>query len=864
MGKHEKKTAKGEQGFRSRAAFKLVQLNKKFHFLENARCCIDLCAAPGGWLQVASKNMPPNSLIVGVDLVPIKPIPRCTTFAEDINSFRCRDKLRELLKDWKADCVLHDGAPNVGTAWVQDAYAQNELTLQSLRLAVEFLRPGGTFVTKVFRSKDYNNLMWVFNQLFHHVEATKPPSSRNVSAEIFVVCERFKNLARIDPKFLDPRYVFKELEPQQAGEMTGTSAHNALENVINPEKARRKREGYEEGNYTLYKTISAHDYINAPDAIAVLGTHNRITFTTDDDKKIKELPETSADVVANCEDLKLLGRREFSTLIKWRKKARDTLGLDRKAAPEPTATIDVEPLDEEEAIDEELSRLNEEADRRARKERRRRNETRAKTLQKLQLNMTTPMELGEEWKNEALDGEDVYVLDDGAQAQKAYDASRDDQDIELEDDADAGAAANDASDDDASDTERRLAELETGIESMYEQYQTHLQERDAKWRAKEARRKSGKYEEWTGIGEEAPVSEDDESDGGYDVMERRKFAEETYDSDDAQDDEDERVEVEANAQPKAKKAAARAPRPALPTTLPKTKESATSAIWFDNPLFRDMAAPDALVKKPRSSASAKAQPTGKAALDELDDEESDQEDDSEDDIEIVPRGEADVPDGAWSVYGEDVEAKKQERIKQYGLHTAQAVTMAQALVNKQKTKTDLIDEGFNRHTFTDKSDLPSWFLDDEQKYYRDNVPVTKEAVAALRAKQRALDARPIKKIAEAKARKKYKAAKRLENAQKRAEAINENSELSEREKAESINRVLARSMKKTQKPEVKLVVARGVNRGIKGRPKGTKGRYRMVDTRMKKELRAQKRIAQRDGKKRSSGNGGKKRIPKGY
>ena len=151
----------------------------------------------------------------------------------------------------------------------------------------------------------------------------------------------------------------------------------------------------------------------------------------------------------------------------------------------------------------------------------------------------------------------------------------------------------------------------------------------------------------------------------------------------------------------------------------------------------------------------------------------------------------------------------------------------------------------------------------QKKYYRDNAPVTKEAITALREKQRALDARPIKKIAEAKARKKYKTAKRLEAAQKRAEAINENTELSEREKAESINRVLARSSRKTEKPQVKLVVARGANRGIKGRPKGTTGRYRMVDPRMKKEMRAQKRIAKRDGKKIGGGNK-KPRIPKGY
>jgi AdoMet-dependent rRNA methyltransferase SPB1 len=176
--------------------------------------------------------------------------------------------------------------------------------------------------------------------------------------------------------------------------------------------------------------------------------------------------------------------------------------------------------------------------------------------------------------------------------------------------------------------------------------------------------------------------------------------------------------------------------------------------------------------------------------------------------------------------------------------TAEAMTLAHHLANK-KPKHQIIDESFNRFSFFPKQNLPTWFLEDDSHHNTAQVPITKEAVEALKAKMRALNARPIKKVAEAKARKKMKAVRKLNKLQKKADIINEASDLSEREKASSIAKIMAKGKRGEKKRSVKVVVAHGKNKGVQGRPRGVKGRYKMVDPRMKKEKRALKRAGKK-------------------
>ena len=163
--------------------------------------------------------------------------------------------------------------------------------------------------------------------------------------------------------------------------------------------------------------------------------------------------------------------------------------------------------------------------------------------------------------------------------------------------------------------------------------------------------------------------------------------------------------------------------------------------------------------------------------------------------------------------------------------TAEAMTLAHQLATGQRTKEDIIDEGFNKRAFKDRDGLPDWFIDDESKHDRPQKPITKAAAQAIKEKMRAFNARPIKKVREAKARKKFKLAQRVEKLKKKSDMLANDENMTEKDKAQSIAKLMSKAARTTkQRNPVKVVKAAGMNRGLQGRPKGVKGRYKMVSS----------------------------------
>ena len=178
------------EGYRSRAAYKLIELDERFGLLKGARRVIDLGIAPGGWTQVVRRQVP-VATIVGIDLLPVDPIDGATILQLDFMDDTAPGLLQEALGG-AADLILSDMAANTVGHPQTDHLRTMALVEAGVEFACDVLKPGGAFVAKVLAGGADNDLVATLKRNFQTVKHAKPPASRKGSVEWFVVAQGFK------------------------------------------------------------------------------------------------------------------------------------------------------------------------------------------------------------------------------------------------------------------------------------------------------------------------------------------------------------------------------------------------------------------------------------------------------------------------------------------------------------------------------------------------------------------------------------------------------------------------------------------------------------------------------------------------
>ncbi|XP_022110207.1 putative tRNA (cytidine(32)/guanosine(34)-2'-O)-methyltransferase isoform X2 [Acanthaster planci] len=199
-----------EEGWRARSAFKLLQINEEFDIFKGVSKAVDLCAAPGSWSQVLSRKLRHSEAdkskvkIVAVDLQAMAPLPGVIQLQGDITKESTAKEIISQFEGEQADLVVCDGAPDVTGLHDIDEYIQAQLLLAALNITTHVLKPGGTFVAKIFRGKDVTLLYSQLKIFFPNVTVAKPRSSRNSSIEAFVVCQGYAPPVGYKPNMSNP------------------------------------------------------------------------------------------------------------------------------------------------------------------------------------------------------------------------------------------------------------------------------------------------------------------------------------------------------------------------------------------------------------------------------------------------------------------------------------------------------------------------------------------------------------------------------------------------------------------------------------------------------------------------------------
>ena len=176
-----------KQGFRGRAAFKLLELQEKYRLIRPGMCIVDLGSAPGSWSQVAVEEVAKNGRVVALDILEMPEIPGVEFIQGDFTEDEPLKELEELLGESRPDLVLSDMAPNMSGVSAADQPRAMYLAELALAFAEQWLKPGGDFVCKVFQGEGFDGFLQQCRSGFEKVVIRKPKASRPRSREVYVL-----------------------------------------------------------------------------------------------------------------------------------------------------------------------------------------------------------------------------------------------------------------------------------------------------------------------------------------------------------------------------------------------------------------------------------------------------------------------------------------------------------------------------------------------------------------------------------------------------------------------------------------------------------------------------------------------------
>jgi AdoMet-dependent rRNA methyltransferase SPB1 len=748
--------------------------------------------------------MPISSIKIGIDLDPIKPIPGVTTFQCDITTEQCRHLIRKEIKHLKADVVLHDGAPNVGGQWAKDSYNQNELVLYSIKLASEFLKEGGWFISKVFRSIDYNSLLYVMKQLFDKVEATKPLASRTQAAEIFVICQGYKNPSYIDPKLLDPKYALKQIDDED------TMKNNTINSIKAMFDRKKNRSGY--NTDTLFIVKSFKDFIDCSNPFKFLFETNKIKVETEDCKKYVEIIKNKPkDYELYFDDLQVLGKKEMEELIIWRNKIRTKLNLSRKEnIKEKEEEKEKKEKDINEEMDEEIKKYE--------KQRKKRLEAQKRKQEKIELSNKKAFILQEDQpQDNDVDNDDElyeYMQKKDIDIENLEEPKEEKDENEDKDNLGEFNEVNfsDLSEDDYIDM------MNDDIEQNKKLYEEEKElARKKKKDKKEKKKKKGEIELVKNDNEdeddllldkdldddEEEENEGDDSDLYYDD-----------DQDDEIDDEDKNeINLDENEE-----------------------EDLKDDILIKNPLRKEKK------KKVENKDNKENKKEKKKEKKEEENEEDNLSYDSDEKEEEKKENELLKKKKNRSNEKNDISSSDSENDGYNSDDKAEIRAIAKKMLRK-KERIKILNSSYNRYAFEDDEKVPKWFLEEESKHNKPQKPITKAEVLAEKEFLKKITVRMPKKVLEAKARKRNRLNKRLQKIKKQAENIANQDEYTEISKVKQIEKLYKREINKS-KDKKRYIISRSWSNN-----KGKDSRnVRHVDRRLKKDKRALKAREKRNKK----------------